>query len=374
MAPISSLPPQILEDICKLLASPPPDRNSDGTKRSRRPYTKDCGSMRLTCKAFRDLSDLRLALFYDILVEPTRQSIANLDLIARHPVIRNCVRRLTFNRPVVPPRQVLASTAFSNDSEGILSYGEVAASCALSISRLPNLFSVVVSNTDMFNPEYDYDFHDRSIRIQEGLHETTSKNRSEPSYGDYVLSALAGVEDRIEELNSDLQWAPTWKLSPEPIFAHRSRPYFTRLTQLVLHLRDESNIPEGSDWSDILHPLIKDSSRLEELCLHFRGDDKLPERYPVINQLWDMEIPQLTVLSIRHCRLSSSAFSGFLSRQSSLRHLSLDKVEADAGWDVILTCTQEHPKLGRMKPEYNGVDGKPSSFTIYSLSAPNEQT
>lgn len=322
--------------------------------------------MRLTCKAFRDLKNLCLALFYDIVVEPTRQSVTNLDLIARHPVIRISVHRLIFNRPVVPPEQASVSEAFSDDSGDILSYGEVAASCAISISRLPNLFSVVVSHTDMFNPEYDYDFHDRSIRIQEGLDETTSKKRSEPSYGDYVLSALAGVEDRIEELNSDLQWAPTWKLSPEPIFAHRSRPDFTRLTQLVLHLRDESNIPEGSDWSDILHPLIKDSSRLEELCLHFWGDDKLSERYPVINQLWDMEIPQLTVLSIRHCRLSSSAFSGFLSRQSSLRHLSLENVEADAGWDVILTSAQEHPKLGRMKPEYNGgwTESHPASLFI----------
>ncbi|KAH6614591.1 hypothetical protein B0J18DRAFT_303745 [Chaetomium sp. MPI-SDFR-AT-0129] len=332
-----SIPVEILESIFSWRAPPPEDRCYKPARSfpSHHPeqmrFRDDCKSIRLSCKVFSVLRTPSAALFHDLTIFATRQSLSNFQALSQHQVLRNYVHRLIFCCPRSREQE-----QFLDDEKHRETYRSY-------VSQFPNLSSVFISNSipGVLNLDIQPDTHCRDHRLiwQQEAHEIRTMNH----HTTFGFQTLAAANVCLQELVT-YDWGPTWDFSWESIPGCFQRLNFCRLTRLDLFL------PEGTqsaarvaDWSTVLLPLLAQLPALAELYLRFLGRN-VP--HATVSGIWELHLPQLAVLSLQNAGLFRTTFCGFLDRHVHLRELTLiSMAETDGLWYSVFTSIRNHPRL-----------------------------
>ena len=343
--------------------------------------------MRESCKTFSTLRTPSAALFYDF---NTRQSLDRLELLSQHPVLRNYVHRLIFCRPMFQPWFAEASEyksqvrhdrwykhepPYTRDQEKtglrayqaglrkqrrLLRYGTYKKTCGRCMSRFPLLSSIFISDGVPEAINLDIQFRSNgptlfqrqhpNVLLKNGFDEY--ERESADRHVSNVLQALAIANVPIEELVTHNEWGPSQGFSMANVPGWPNGLDLSNLSRLDLCLRDGKRSPSGADWSAAICPLLEQMPALTELYLRFccRRNE-----YPTVANLWGLNTPNLTILSVEGLKLTRVAFCDFLRRHNHLRELTLCDVRiTDGQWFDIFKVLREHPELEDL--DINHVD------------------
>lgn len=346
--------------------------------------------MRVTCKRFAFLPTLLMVLFYDFNIYATCRSMDNLYSLSQHHVLREYVHRLVFCRPVFQSwraefyrrnphlakwvngdrttRKEMESSmnaykAAFDEQERLLSSGTYMQEIRRCISQFPKLSSVFISDmiSLAFSPDSPSDMPGLSLlqkhypdillfkdgKANDGKAKDGKAKDNKVSANDHiatVFEVVAVARVQLKELVTCNGWGPSWSFSWEKIPETLKALDFSELSRLDLSLRNDNRFGPGlPDWSAALCPLLNKMPALTELYLRLTLGG---EGYETLDEVWDLDLPALTLLAVEGFQLPGGEFCNFIRRHVHVRELTLWRITIGARQYANLFHTvREHPVL-----------------------------